>query len=102
MRATKYQLIVLHPPRELLRLEEVASRAGLHPEIVRRFVDLGLIQPADAPSAGLMFDPEAVRRIRVIQHLRCDLGINLQGIAVILDLLERLNATQRGGDRGYQ
>jgi DNA-binding transcriptional MerR regulator len=102
MRTTEYQLIVLHPPRQLLRLEEVASRANVHPEVLQRFIDLGLIQPADATSAEIMFDPEAVHRIRVIQRLRCDLGINVQGIAVILDLLDRLNATQRGGDRGYQ
>jgi chaperone modulatory protein CbpM len=98
MRATKYQLVVVQPRRDLLRLEDVASRAGVHPQIVRRFIDLGLIQPADAPSAGIMFDPEAVHRVGVIQRLRCDLGINLQGIGVILDLLDRLNATRnRGG-----
>jgi len=101
MRATKYQLVVLQPRRDLLGLEDVASRAGVHPEIVRRFIDLGLIEPADAPSSGIMFEPEAVQRIRVIQRLRCDLGINLQGIGVILDLLDRLRATQRGGDRGH-
>ena len=94
MRATKYQLIVLRPPRELLRLEDVASRANVHPEVLHRFIDLGLIQPADAPTTGIMFDPEAVHRIRVIQRLRCDLGINLQGIGVILDLLDRLNTTR--------
>ena len=101
MRGSKYQLIVLHPSRDLLRLEDLASRAGVHPEVLRRFIDLGLIQPADAPSSGIMFDSEAVHRVGVIQRLRCDLGINLQGIAVILDLLDRL-ATQHGGDRGYQ
>jgi chaperone modulatory protein CbpM len=101
MRATKYQLVVLQPRRDLLRLEDVASRAGVHPQIVRHFIDLGLIEPADEPPAGIMFDPEAVHRIGVIQRLRCDLGINLQGIGVILDLLDRLRATQRGGDRGH-
>jgi len=94
MRATKYQLIVLHPPRELLPLEDVASRAGVHPEIVHRFIDLGLIEPAEGPSTGILFDPEVVHRIGVIQRLRCDLGINLQGIGVILDLLDRLDATK--------
>ena len=94
--------MVLQPRRELLCLEDVASRVGVHPEIVRRFIDLGLLEPADVPSTGMMFDPEAVHRLRIIQHLRCDLGINLQGVGVILDLLDRLNAMHRGGDRGYQ
>jgi DNA-binding transcriptional MerR regulator len=90
MRETKYQLIVLQPRRDQLRLEEVASRANVHPQIVRRLVDLGLIEPADTPSTGILFDPEVVHRIRVIQRLRRDLGINLQGIGVILELLDRL------------
>jgi DNA-binding transcriptional MerR regulator len=102
MRAAKYQLVLLHPRRELLALEDVAARAGVHPELLRRFIELGLIQPAEAPAAGMMFDLEAVHRTRIIQRLRCDLGINLQGIGVILDLLDRLNAMQRGGERGYQ
>jgi len=98
MRATKYQLIVVHPRQELLSLEDVAARTNVHPEMLRHFVDLGLVQPAD----GMMFDLEAVHRVRVIQRLRFDLGINLQGIGVILDLLDRLKAMQRGGDRGHQ
>ena len=97
MSSPKYQLIVLRPKGELIRLEDVAHSAGVHPDILHHFIDLGLIQPADAPSAGIMFDAEAVHRIRVIQRLRCDLGVNLQGIGVILDLLDRLNAERRGG-----
>ena len=98
MRATKYQLIVVHPRQDLLSLEDVAARTNVHPEMLRHFVDLGLVQTAD----GMMFDIEAVHRVRVIQRLRFDLGINLQGIGVILDLLDRLKAMQRGGDRGHQ
>jgi chaperone modulatory protein CbpM len=102
MRATQYQLIVLEPRSELLRLEEVASRTGVHPEIVHHFIAFGLIQPAHASSTGILFEPEVVHRLQVIQRLRCDLGINLQGIAVILDLLDRLRMQSGGGDRGYQ
>ena len=103
MKATKYQLILLRPSRDLISLEDAASRAGLHPEVVRRWIDLGLLEPADGTSTStrIMLRPEVLRRIRVIQRLHYDLGINLQGIAVILDLLDRLTATQQGGDRGH-
>src|SRR5262245_6838153 len=97
MRAPKYQLVVLQPRRELFRLEDVASREGVHPEILHRFIDFGLIEPAEASSAGIMFDLDAVHRIHVIQRLRCDLGINLQGVGVILDLLDRLTQTGTAG-----
>ena len=101
MKASKYQLIVVRPSRDLISLEDVASRAGVHPEVVRRWIDLGLLEPADGTSTGIMLGPEALRRVHVIQRLHYDLGINLQGIAVILDLLDRLTATQQGGDRGH-
>src|SRR5882724_6923927 len=101
MKATHQQLIVLKPTRDLLPLEDVASRSGVHPELVHRFIDLGLIEPVETPSTAVMLEPEAVHRIRVIERLRCDLGINLQGIGVILELLDRLSAFERGGQRGY-
>jgi MerR family transcriptional regulator, heat shock protein HspR len=86
MRVTEYQLVVVHPHRDLMAIEDVAAHAGVHLEIVRRFVEFGLIEPVD----GLMFDPSTVHRVRVIQRLRCDLGVNLAGIGVILELLDRL------------
>jgi len=86
MRNARYQLVVLHPRGDLLRLEEAAARTGVHPEVLRRFIEFGLIQA----EAGELLDAEAVHRIQIIQRLRCDLGVNLQGVGVILELLDRL------------
>jgi DNA-binding transcriptional MerR regulator len=43
----------------------------------------------------LFFDAAAVPRLRTIRRLRENLGINVAGVAVILDLLEKLQALQR-------
>jgi chaperone modulatory protein CbpM len=102
MKSAKYELIVLRPRRDLLPIEDVASRAGVHPEIIRHFIDLGLIEPADRSTAEILLDPEAIHRVCVIQHLRGDLGVNLAGAGVILDLLDRLSASKGGGNRGYK
>jgi len=91
MKTTKYEILVLQPRRDLLPLEEAASRAGVHPEIVHRFIEFGLIAPSGGTAAEILLDAEAIHRIRVIQHLRCDLGVNLAGAGVILELLDRLN-----------
>jgi DNA-binding transcriptional MerR regulator len=91
MTSSKYDLLVLPSSRDLLSVEEAASRAGLHPEIVLRFIRYGLIEPADEPAAEILLDAKAVHRIRIIQRLRCDLGVNLAGAGVILELLDRLN-----------
>jgi DNA-binding transcriptional MerR regulator len=98
----KYEMAVVHTRRDLTTLKDAAARLGLHPDILRRFVELGLLEPAEIAGEEIMFDPVAVHRITVIQRLRYDLGINLAGIGVILDLLDRIEALQRGGRYGYQ
>lgn len=102
MKAEKYEITVLRTQRNLMPLEEAARRLGLHPEIVRRFLEFGLFEPTEVTGAEIMLDAVALRRIGVIQHLRYDLGINLSGIGVILELLDRIDALQRGGRHGYQ
>ncbi|HEX4999713.1 MAG TPA: chaperone modulator CbpM [Terriglobia bacterium] len=88
MTSRRYEIILVEKGRDLMPLEELAARAGLHPDLLRSFVDFGLLDPI-AESPVPLFDVTAARRLRVIQRLRCDLGINLAGIGVILDLLER-------------
>jgi DNA-binding transcriptional MerR regulator len=80
---------------KLLTLEELARAAGLHPDLVASFVDFGLLTPVEQDGPRLLFDTAAVLRARAIQRLRRDLGVNLPGVAVILDLTERLRAAQQ-------
>lgn len=75
----------------LLTLEEVATRCNLHPELVRHFVALGMIDPADGTDG---FPPEVALQLQRILRLRHDLGINYNAAALILDLLERIEALE--------
>ena len=72
-----------------------AARVGLHPVLVERFVEFGLIEPAERTGAELRFDAACLPRLVAISRLRNDLGVNLHGVAVILDLVDRLAALQR-------
>jgi chaperone modulatory protein CbpM len=92
----EWNMIVLsrRDPR-LLTLEELAHSARLHPDLVASLVDFGLLEPVGRDGPRLLFDMAAVLRVRAIQRLRHDLGVNLPGVAVILDLIERLRALQR-------
>jgi DNA-binding transcriptional MerR regulator len=92
----EWNMIVLsgRDPR-LLTLDELAHAAGLHPELVARFVDFGLLEPEAQDDRRLLFNVAAVLRVRAIQRLRSDLGVNLPGIAVILELTERLRVMQQ-------
>ncbi len=72
-------------------LGEVAYRAGLHPELIEKFIRLGLVEVADRTGSGdMLFDPGVVPLIRRILRLRNQLGVNYAGIGVILDLMSRI------------
>jgi chaperone modulatory protein CbpM len=95
MTVTRYEIVLCRCERQQLTLEAVASRAGMHPALVERFVEFGLIDPIEWEGSRLLFDPSAVSRLRMIGRLRESLGINLAGIEVILDLVDRVSALQR-------
>jgi len=80
--------------KNLLNSEEVARLARLHPEMVERMVEWGLVDPErDKPE--LLFSETAVPRIWRIMRLRRDLGINWAGIGVVLDLLDKIEELEQ-------
>lgn len=94
-----HPLVPRGPARECLTLEVVAARVGLHPVLVARFVEFGLVEPAERTGEELRFEATCLPRLEAIVRLRRDLGVNLPGVAVILDLLERLDGLQRELER---
>jgi DNA-binding transcriptional MerR regulator len=95
MTSHRFEIVLCRKERQHVTLEAAAAAAGMHPAIVERFVDFGLIEPVEWEGATLLFDPSAIPRLRTIGRLRESLGMNLAGIAVTLDLLDRLCALQR-------
>lgn len=77
------------PPRRL-RLEVVARLSGLHPELLRRLVTLSVLDARRDADGELWFDPDVLATIGRIQRLRAGLGVNYAGVAVVLDLLDRI------------
>jgi DNA-binding transcriptional MerR regulator len=77
---------------DALRLAEVAGLCNIHPDVIDRFVRLGLVDPAgrDEISNEWIFQPEVIPALRKIMRLRNELGINFAGIGVIVDLLSRI------------
>jgi DNA-binding transcriptional MerR regulator len=73
-------------------MEEVARRCALHPELIRRLMALGLIDPVDGSTE--FFPPEVTLRIQRILRLRRDLGVNYNAVALILDLLDRIDTLE--------
>jgi hypothetical protein len=80
---------------ERLTMESLASATDSSSELLDKFVAYGLIEPAQYNEGATWFDVGAIARIRMIGRLRRDLGINLAGIAVVFDLLARIEDLQR-------
>ena len=87
-----------------LSLEEFALMSGLHPDLVRRLVTLGLID-ADRDTAGeLWFSRGELAAVARVQRLRAGFALNYAAIGLVTDLLDRiavleaaLRAAQRRG-----
>ena len=90
----RYPLVPSRIPCDTLTLEQFSELAGVHPVLVERFVEFGLLEPAERTGADARFDAACLKRLLAISRLRRDLGVNLQGIGVILDLVERVAALQ--------
>ena len=91
----RFEITVYRNKRERLTLDDLALHAGMHPSLIERLVECGLVTPVEQEGAQLFFDPSAVSRLRTISRLREALGVNLAGISVILDLIDKLCAAQR-------
>jgi DNA-binding transcriptional MerR regulator len=78
----------------LLSAGDLARLARLHPEMVERLIEWGLIDPVER-EPQLLFPETAVPRIWRIMRLRRDLSINWAGIGVVLDLLDKIDRLER-------
>jgi chaperone modulatory protein CbpM len=92
--ATANRLMIQREPGwHPLSLEEVAARCDLHPLLVERLVALGLIAPLEGEVKR--FAPEVTLRLQRALRLRSDLGLNYNGAALVLELLDRIAALER-------
>jgi hypothetical protein len=71
-------------------LESFARATGLHPELVRRFVALGLLDATRDAAGGLWFFPAQLAAAARIRRLRAGLSLNYAALGVVVDLLDRV------------
>jgi hypothetical protein len=88
-----------------LSLEGFARAAGLHPQLVRQFVALGLVDADRDAAGGLWFRPAALVTVARVQRLRAGLSLNYAAIGLVLDLLDRIEeleaASRRAGSKSW-
>jgi MerR family transcriptional regulator, heat shock protein HspR len=74
------------PDAKILIISVAARMAGMHPQTLRQYDRLGLVQPGRAPGGGRRYSARDVVPLREIQRLSQDEGVNLAGIKRIIEL----------------
>jgi MerR family transcriptional regulator, heat shock protein HspR len=82
-----------------------AELAGMHPQTLRIYETRGLITPKRSPKNTRLYSQEDVERLRRIQELTGELGMNLAGVERVFELegeIERLRRRMRNLERHAQ
>lgn len=74
----------------LVEVEALAREAGLHPDLVRRLIALGLLEPRGGTSRAPLFPRDAAAQLARAARLRRDLGLNYAGAVLACELLRRI------------
>ena len=77
----------------------VADTYGIHQQTLRLYEREGLLAPSRSKGNTRLYTDEDLARLEVILSLTRDLGVNLAGVSVILDLLGRMEGMQREFER---
>lgn len=85
--------------QKYVMISVVAERFGIHPQTIRLYEREGLIKPVRSSGNTRLYDDHAIRRLETILTLTRDLGVNLAGVEVILNMQERMEGLQIEVDR---
>src|ERR671914_146125 len=83
------------PTRGVYMISVAADLAGMHPQTLRIYESRGLITPKRSPKNTRLYSQEDVRRLKRIQELTGELGMNLAGVERVFELEAELERMQR-------
>ena len=81
--------------RGVYMISVAAELAGMHPQTLRIYEARGLITPKRSPKNTRLYSQEDVERLRRIQELTGELGMNLAGVERVFELEEELDRMRR-------
>ena len=82
------------PDPKFVMISVVSERYGIHPQTLRLYEREGLIKPVRSAGNTRLYDEECIRRLEIILTLTRDLGVNLAGVEVILNMREQMEKMQ--------
>jgi MerR family transcriptional regulator/heat shock protein HspR len=79
--------------QDLFLISVAARMLGMHPQTLRKYERLGLVQPPRTLGSMRVYTRQEIERLRLIKHLVDEVGINLAGVQRLLsvaDVVERM------------
>jgi MerR family transcriptional regulator/heat shock protein HspR len=97
MRRTR-TTVTVSSDRGVFMISVAAELAEMHPQTLRMYEQRGLIEPKRSPKGTRLYSHEDVERLRRIQEMTNDLGLNLAGVEHVLRLEQELERARRRVD----
>ena len=85
--------------RPIYMISVAAELVGMHPQTLRIYEAKGLVRPKRTAGNTRLYSERDVERLRVIQRLTTELGLNLSGVELALKLEDQLQRMQASIDR---
>src|SRR5919202_562766 len=83
------------PRRGVYMISVAAELAGMHPQTLRIYESRGLIQPKRSAKNTRLYSQEDVDRLRRIQELTNEMGMNLAGVEKVFELEEEIERMRK-------
>jgi MerR family transcriptional regulator/heat shock protein HspR len=89
--------VVSDAPRYMISI--AAELVGMHPQTLRLYEAKGLVRPSRTPGGTRLYSDADVERLRLVNRLTTELGLNLAGVEHVLRLQDELNRARRRMER---
>ena len=81
--------------RPIYMISVAADLVGMHPQTLRIYENKGLVRPQRTPGGTRLYSEDDIERLRIIQRLTTEVGLNLAGVELVLRLEDELRRSQR-------
>ena len=76
-------------------ISAVSEQFDIHPQTLRLYEREGLIKPSRSAKGTRYYTEEDIERLELILNLTRDLGVNLAGVEIVLNMIEKMKQMQR-------
>ncbi|MGH9899833.1 MAG: MerR family transcriptional regulator [Pyrinomonadaceae bacterium] len=83
-------------------ISAVAEQYEIHPQTLRLYEREGLLKPSRSVGNTRLYTDTDLERLEIILALTRDLGVNLAGVEIIINMREKMDAMQREFERFFE